>query len=80
MTLRKNRSATNTNQKANISKQSQPVKAVAIRAQKDIIRTTTAFRENNIVLVKWPYFPDWPAVIESMKGNSIHVKFFGDGR
>lgn len=80
MTLRKNRSATKTNQEVYLSKESQKVKTVAIRARKDIIRTTIAFRENNIVLVKWPYFPDWPAIIESMKGNSIHVKFFGDGR
>lgn len=79
MTLR-NRSATKTNQKVNISKQTKPVKTVALRVSKEVIRTTTAFRQNNIVLVKWPYFPDWPAVIESIKGNSIHVKFFGDGR
>lgn len=80
MTLRKNRSATKTDQKANIPKKSQPVKTVEIKARREIIRITTAFKLNNIVLVKWPHFPDWPAIIESIKGNSIHVRFFGDGR
>lgn len=56
-----------------------PVKAVANRNAREIVRTTNIFRENNIVLVKWPYSPDWPAVVQSIKGNSIHVQFFGDG-
>lgn len=56
-----------------------PVKTIAVRHKREIIRTTKVFSENNIVLVQWPHFPDWPAIIQSIKGNSIYVRFFGDG-
>lgn len=56
-----------------------PVKTIAVRNTREIVRTTKLFNKDNIVLVQWPHFPDWPAIIQSIKGNSIHVRFFGDG-
>lgn len=81
MTLRKKPRATKGNQK---SKEEQPqpdntIKTIKRRTVPEIRRVKTDFKENDIVLVKWPYFPDWPAIIESIKGKSIHVRFFGDG-
>lgn len=57
-----------------------PVKTIAVRNTREIIRTTKVFSKNNIVLVQWTHFPNWPAIIQSIKGNSIYVQFFGDGR
>lgn len=75
---RKKTKATLNNQESQNSTQ-KAVKTIAIRTKREIVRTTKVFRENNVVLVKWPYFPDWPAIIQSIKGNSIYVRFFGDG-
>lgn len=35
---------------------------------------------SQVVLVKWPSFPYWPAYITSFNGTSVHVTFFGDNR
>lgn len=78
MTLRKTPSATKGNQKSK-EEQPQPVYTIKRRTVPEIRRIKTEFKENDIVLVKWPYFPDWPAIIQSIKGKSIHVRFFGDG-
>lgn len=33
-----------------------------------------------VVLVKWPSYPYWPAHITNVNGTSVHVMFFGDDR
>lgn len=43
-----------------------------------IYRNVTNFAENKIILVKWPYYPDWPAIITAVQGKFVQVKFFGD--
>lgn len=46
--------------------------------RKQIIRNVKFFVENEIILVKWPYFPNWPAMITAVEGKLVHVKFFGN--
>lgn len=55
-------------------------KAVAIISapRQQINRNGKIFVKNNIILVKWPYYPDWPAIITAVEGKFVHVKFFGD--
>lgn len=68
MTLRKKPSATKGNQKSR-EEQPQPVNTIKIikrRTVPEIRRIKTEFKENDIVLVKWPYFPDW-RVLRSIK-------------
>lgn len=37
-------------------------------------------RIGHVVLVKWPSYPYWPAIVQNITKGSAHVMFFGDNR
>lgn len=38
------------------------------------------YQIGNIVLVKWPSYPYWPARITSKNDKKVNVEFFGDDK
>lgn len=46
--------------------------------EKIALKRSGGYRIREVVLVKWPYYPYWPAVIDNISKNKVTVKFFGD--
>lgn len=43
------------------------------------IKRSGGYRMGDVVLVKWPYYPYWPAKIKNItKTKTVSVEFFGD--
>lgn len=48
---------------------------IAVRTN---LKRSDSWSQGNVVLVKWPSYPYWPARITSISEKNVEVIFFGD--
>lgn len=44
------------------------------------LKRSGGYSIGDVVLVKWPYYPYWPAKIKNITKTKISVEFFGDSK
>lgn len=44
------------------------------------VKRSGNYQIGNIVLVKWPSYPYWPARITRINDKKVNVEFFGDNK
>lgn len=51
---------------------------MAKKNNKSVLRSSSSFKENDLVLAKMRGYCSWPARIISIKNNTVQVFFFGE--